>query len=215
MPIKYSLFTLGPGHSSSFFQLQLQKSLPLWAALSGLSYLYGTPSMSSKQRIFNALNSTLVPCVSQDTARYLLLKSQRTNMTLPSFITYSVFMIMQKTQAREHSYSENLNSGICSFWIIYSVWVLVKTSYCISYSLLVCIQTSLAIAETIFYCCVLLLPRPLSPLLDQSTPDFTAFCSVGEWLQAIKMERYKDNFTAAGYNSLESVARMTIEYVFT
>ncbi|KAF2979591.1 hypothetical protein EK904_005647, partial [Melospiza melodia maxima] len=52
--------------------------------------------------------------------------------------------------------------------------------------------------------------RPISPLLDQNTPDFTTFCSVGEWLQAIKMERYKDNFTAAGYNSLESVARMTI-----
>lgn len=55
------------------------------------------------------------------------------------------------------------------------------------------------------------LSRPISPLLDQNTPDFTTFCSVGEWLQAIKMERYKDNFTAAGYNSLESVARMTIE----
>ncbi|XP_054248175.1 ephrin type-A receptor 7 isoform X7 [Indicator indicator] len=57
--------------------------------------------------------------------------------------------------------------------------------------------------------------RPISPLLDQNTPDFTTFCSVGEWLQAIKMERYKDNFTAAGYNSLESVARMTIEDVMS
>ncbi|KAK5607890.1 Ephrin type-A receptor 7 [Crenichthys baileyi] len=53
--------------------------------------------------------------------------------------------------------------------------------------------------------------RPISPLLDQSTPDFAAFCSVGEWLEAIKMERYRDNFTAAGYSSLESVARMSIE----
>lgn len=69
---------------------------------------------------------------------------------------------------------------------------------------------SLVISENICLC-VLFLPRPISPLLDQNTPDFTAFCSVGEWLQAIKMERYKDNFTAAGYNSLESVARMTIE----
>ncbi|XP_006926356.1 ephrin type-A receptor 7 isoform X1 [Pteropus alecto] len=57
--------------------------------------------------------------------------------------------------------------------------------------------------------------RPISPLLDQNTLDFTTFCSVGEWLQAIKMERYKDNFTAAGYNSLESVARMTIEDVMS
>ncbi|XP_036942895.1 ephrin type-A receptor 7 isoform X5 [Acanthopagrus latus] len=57
--------------------------------------------------------------------------------------------------------------------------------------------------------------RPISPLLDQSTPDFTAFCTVGEWLEAIKMERYRDNFTAAGYSSLESVARMSIEDVMS
>uniref|UniRef100_A0A672HV32 receptor protein-tyrosine kinase n=1 Tax=Salarias fasciatus TaxID=181472 RepID=A0A672HV32_SALFA len=44
-----------------------------------------------------------------------------------------------------------------------------------------------------------------------TTPDFTAFRSVGEWLEAIKMERYRDNFTAAGYSSLEAVARMSIE----
>ncbi|XP_056284294.1 ephrin type-A receptor 7 isoform X3 [Pseudoliparis swirei] len=57
--------------------------------------------------------------------------------------------------------------------------------------------------------------RPISPLLDQSTPDFTAFRSVGEWLEAIKMERYRDNFTAAGYGSLESVARMSIDDVMS
>ncbi|CAB1342833.1 unnamed protein product, partial [Coregonus sp. 'balchen'] len=57
--------------------------------------------------------------------------------------------------------------------------------------------------------------RPISPLLDQSTPDFTTFHSVGEWLEAIKMERYRDNFTAAGYSSLESVARMSIEDVMS
>uniref|UniRef100_A0A8C8HKI7 Ephrin type-A receptor 7 n=1 Tax=Oncorhynchus tshawytscha TaxID=74940 RepID=A0A8C8HKI7_ONCTS len=54
-----------------------------------------------------------------------------------------------------------------------------------------------------------------SPLLDQSTPDFTTFRSVGEWLEAIKMERYRDNFTAAGYSSLDSVARMSIEDVMS
>ncbi|KAI1897423.1 hypothetical protein AGOR_G00083140 [Albula goreensis] len=57
--------------------------------------------------------------------------------------------------------------------------------------------------------------RPISPLLDQNTPDFTTFRSVGDWLEAIKMDRYKDNFTAAGYSSLESVARMTIEDVMS
>uniref|UniRef100_A0A665VZ17 Ephrin type-A receptor 7 n=1 Tax=Echeneis naucrates TaxID=173247 RepID=A0A665VZ17_ECHNA len=50
---------------------------------------------------------------------------------------------------------------------------------------------------------------------DPNTPDFTAFRSVGEWLDAIKMERYRDNFTAAGYSSLESVARMSIEDVMS
>uniref|UniRef100_A0A665W0L0 Ephrin type-A receptor 7 n=1 Tax=Echeneis naucrates TaxID=173247 RepID=A0A665W0L0_ECHNA len=49
----------------------------------------------------------------------------------------------------------------------------------------------------------------------ECTPDFTAFRSVGEWLDAIKMERYRDNFTAAGYSSLESVARMSIEDVMS
>uniref|UniRef100_A0A670YG96 Ephrin type-A receptor 7 n=1 Tax=Pseudonaja textilis TaxID=8673 RepID=A0A670YG96_PSETE len=57
--------------------------------------------------------------------------------------------------------------------------------------------------------------RPISPLLDQNTPDFTTFCSVGEWLGAIKMERYKDNFSAAGYNNLETVARMTIDDIMS
>ncbi|TRZ01075.1 hypothetical protein DNTS_017739 [Danionella cerebrum] len=46
--------------------------------------------------------------------------------------------------------------------------------------------------------------RPISPLLDQNTPDFTSFRLVSEWLEAIKMDRYMDNFTSAGYSSLES-----------
>ncbi|XP_060706337.1 ephrin type-A receptor 7 isoform X5 [Hemiscyllium ocellatum] len=57
--------------------------------------------------------------------------------------------------------------------------------------------------------------RPINPLLDQNTPDFTSFRCVGDWLEAIKMERYKDNFTAAGYSTLESIARMTIEDVLS
>ncbi|NXU44215.1 EPHAA protein, partial [Drymodes brunneopygia] len=40
---------------------------------------------------------------------------------------------------------------------------------------------------------------------------FPSFSSVGEWLEAIDMGRYKDNFTAAGYCYLESVARMTAQ----
>ncbi|XP_069582451.1 ephrin type-A receptor 7 isoform X2 [Ranitomeya imitator] len=57
--------------------------------------------------------------------------------------------------------------------------------------------------------------RPVSPFLDQNTPDFSTFCSVGEWLEAIKMERYKENFSSAGYNSLEAVAGMTINDVIS
>uniref|UniRef100_A0A8C1MHP4 Ephrin type-A receptor 7 n=1 Tax=Cyprinus carpio TaxID=7962 RepID=A0A8C1MHP4_CYPCA len=44
---------------------------------------------------------------------------------------------------------------------------------------------------------------------------FNSFRLVSEWLEAIKMERYVDSFTAAGYSSLESVARMTIEDVMS
>uniref|UniRef100_A0A3Q3WR77 receptor protein-tyrosine kinase n=1 Tax=Mola mola TaxID=94237 RepID=A0A3Q3WR77_MOLML len=46
-------------------------------------------------------------------------------------------------------------------------------------------------------------------------PSFPAFNSVGEWLDAVDMGRYKDNFTAAGYCYLESVARMTVQDVLS
>lgn len=50
-------------------------------------------------------------------------------------------------------------------------------------------------------------------LADRSCtlPSFPSFSSVGEWLEAVDMGRYKDNFTAAGYCYLESVARMTVQ----
>lgn len=41
--------------------------------------------------------------------------------------------------------------------------------------------------------------------------DYPMFISVGDWLDSIKMSQYKSNFTAAGYNTLDSVARMSIE----
>uniref|UniRef100_A0A4W3JWY1 receptor protein-tyrosine kinase n=1 Tax=Callorhinchus milii TaxID=7868 RepID=A0A4W3JWY1_CALMI len=53
--------------------------------------------------------------------------------------------------------------------------------------------------------------RPSTALLDPGTPDFSALGSVGDWIQAIKMDRYKDNFTAAGYTSLEAVVHMNQE----
>ncbi|XP_060098047.1 ephrin type-B receptor 1 isoform X3 [Heteronotia binoei] len=52
---------------------------------------------------------------------------------------------------------------------------------------------------------------PSQPLLDRSIPDFTAFTSVEDWLSAIKMNQYRDNFLTAGFTSLQLVAQMTSE----
>ncbi|XP_034041773.1 ephrin type-A receptor 6-like isoform X2 [Thalassophryne amazonica] len=63
-------------------------------------------------------------------------------------------------------------------------------------------------------------PSSLLPLVEdiQSLPespgeemDYPMFISVGEWLDSIKMSQYKNNFMAAGYNTLDSVATMSIE----
>lgn len=49
------------------------------------------------------------------------------------------------------------------------------------------------------------------PLLDRSTPDFSSFSTVDEWLDAIKMGQYKENFTSEGFTSFEMVSQMTME----
>ncbi|XP_031137610.1 ephrin type-A receptor 6 isoform X2 [Sander lucioperca] len=63
-------------------------------------------------------------------------------------------------------------------------------------------------------------PSSLLPLVEdiQSLPespgeemDYPMFISIGDWLDSIKMTQYKSNFMAAGYNTLDSVARMNIE----
>ncbi|XP_072301214.1 ephrin type-A receptor 3 isoform X4 [Eucyclogobius newberryi] len=67
-------------------------------------------------------------------------------------------------------------------------------------------------------------PSSLLPLVEdiQSLPespcpseemDYPMFISVGEWLDSIKMSQYKNNFMAAGYNTLDAVATMSIEDV--
>ncbi|CAM9937848.1 unnamed protein product [Lampetra fluviatilis] len=55
--------------------------------------------------------------------------------------------------------------------------------------------------------------RPQNPFLEHSVPLFIAFRSVGDWLDVIKMGRYKDNFAVAGFNHLESVAQMSLDDV--
>lgn len=53
--------------------------------------------------------------------------------------------------------------------------------------------------------------RVSQPLLDRSVPDYTTFTTVGDWLDAIKMSRYRDNFVNAGFASFDLVAQMTAE----
>uniref|UniRef100_A0A672L7X7 receptor protein-tyrosine kinase n=1 Tax=Sinocyclocheilus grahami TaxID=75366 RepID=A0A672L7X7_SINGR len=52
------------------------------------------------------------------------------------------------------------------------------------------------------------------PLLDRSTPDFSSFSTVDEWLDAIKMSQYKENFANEDLTTFEAVSQMTMEYVF-
>ncbi|XP_017279357.1 ephrin type-A receptor 6 [Kryptolebias marmoratus] len=65
-------------------------------------------------------------------------------------------------------------------------------------------------------------PGSLLPLVEdlqslQESPgeemDYPMFISVGDWLDSIKMSQYKSNFMAAGFDTLDSVARMSIEDV--
>uniref|UniRef100_A0AAQ5XE73 receptor protein-tyrosine kinase n=1 Tax=Amphiprion ocellaris TaxID=80972 RepID=A0AAQ5XE73_AMPOC len=49
------------------------------------------------------------------------------------------------------------------------------------------------------------------PLLDRSTPDFSSFTTVDEWLDAIKMGQYKENFTNEGFTSFDVVSQMSME----
>lgn len=51
------------------------------------------------------------------------------------------------------------------------------------------------------------------PLLDRSTPDFSSFTTVDEWLDAIKMGQYKENFANEGFTSFDVVSQMAMEYV--
>uniref|UniRef100_A0A8C7GEB1 Ephrin type-A receptor 7 n=1 Tax=Oncorhynchus kisutch TaxID=8019 RepID=A0A8C7GEB1_ONCKI len=46
------------------------------------------------------------------------------------------------------------------------------------------------------------------PMMDRSIPDFSSCSSVDEWLDTIKMGRYKDHFAAGGYLTLGHVIGM-------
>ena len=49
-----------------------------------------------------------------------------------------------------------------------------------------------------------------NPFADD-IPDYSSFASVDDWLDSIKMSRYSENFVMAGYNSLEDVAKMSLQ----
>uniref|UniRef100_A0A8C2JI92 receptor protein-tyrosine kinase n=1 Tax=Cyprinus carpio TaxID=7962 RepID=A0A8C2JI92_CYPCA len=51
------------------------------------------------------------------------------------------------------------------------------------------------------------------PLLDRSVPDFSSFNTVDDWLDAIKMGQYKDNFANGNFTSFDLVSQMTMEDV--
>uniref|UniRef100_A0AAQ4RRC1 receptor protein-tyrosine kinase n=1 Tax=Gasterosteus aculeatus aculeatus TaxID=481459 RepID=A0AAQ4RRC1_GASAC len=54
--------------------------------------------------------------------------------------------------------------------------------------------------------------RPNTTLLEPGSPEAaSAVGTVEDWLQAIGMERYSDNFTGAGYTTPEAVVHMTQE----
>uniref|UniRef100_A0A1A8H3V6 receptor protein-tyrosine kinase n=1 Tax=Nothobranchius korthausae TaxID=1143690 RepID=A0A1A8H3V6_9TELE len=53
---------------------------------------------------------------------------------------------------------------------------------------------------------------PSYPLLDQRAPLSLSPCSsIGEWLRAIKMERYEDSFLQAGFNSIDQLGQITTQ----
>uniref|UniRef100_A0A8C9SFR6 receptor protein-tyrosine kinase n=1 Tax=Scleropages formosus TaxID=113540 RepID=A0A8C9SFR6_SCLFO len=53
---------------------------------------------------------------------------------------------------------------------------------------------------------------PSHPLLDQRSPPPPSACgSVGEWLRAIKMERYEESFYQAGFTSFQLISQISTE----
>ncbi|XP_060062166.1 ephrin type-A receptor 10 [Erinaceus europaeus] len=60
-------------------------------------------------------------------------------------------------------------------------------------------------------CATATCPRPPTPLADRAFSTFPSFGSVGAWLEALDLGRYKDSFSAAGFRSLEAVAAMTAQ----
>lgn len=52
---------------------------------------------------------------------------------------------------------------------------------------------------------------PTQPLLSPTSTDLSTVTTVSEWLSALKMDRYKDEFERAQLHSLDSVSLLTME----
>lgn len=95
----------------------------------------------------------------------------------------------------------------CDCWLKLMCW----TEMCLSRSYLQKLRF-FEKDETQSPCCLIPLTRPNTTLLEPGSPEASsAVGTVEDWLQAIGMERYRDNFTAAGYTTPEAVVHMTQE----
>uniref|UniRef100_A0A3Q3XCG7 receptor protein-tyrosine kinase n=1 Tax=Mola mola TaxID=94237 RepID=A0A3Q3XCG7_MOLML len=58
---------------------------------------------------------------------------------------------------------------------------------------------------------LLTLVNDVYPDSPEAMPDYPLFISIGDWLDSIKMNQYKNNFLAAGYTTLDSISTMSID----
>ncbi len=79
--------------------------------------------------------------------------------------------------------------------------------YLVVKSYFYCIHCDSSVSLSLSHC----LSSVHLPLLDRSVPDFSSFNTVDDWLDAIKMGQYKDNFANGNFTSFDLVSQMTME----
>lgn len=90
-------------------------------------------------------------------------------------------------------------SSFCPLWRLHSLPLIILM-------LLVCSADANNLGfRTCLFC------RPSQPLLSNCSPDFPSLSNAHEWLDAIKMGRYKENFDQAGLATFDVISRMTLE----
>lgn len=95
------------------------------------------------------------------------------------------------------------------FWDVCAVGGLSLATSCVIDS---CLLSEQVQASSPPLLSVFLSVSPSQPLLDRRVPPPLSACgSVSEWLLAIKMERYQQNFLQAGFTSLDVVSHLNTE----